>query len=278
MQAGPAFLSTLQIPLSAGRDIEDRDLTRPIGAAVVSELFASTYFPGQNPLGRHVTVAPSGAMEAEIVGVAATARYGGLKRKTPPVLYVSFAQVEPKTTVGKMTFALRADGDPLQPAAAVQRIVREADSRIPVANVRTQSAEIASTINQEIILARICDGFALVALVIACVGLYGTLAYAVARRTREIGIRVAIGARRGAVIWMVVREVCVLAVIGLAISVPIARGLSTFVQSFLFEVKPNDPGAIAWAVVALLVAAAAASYGPAARAARIDPARALRQD
>ena len=144
-----------------------------------------------------------------------------------------------------MTFALRTDGDPLNYVPAVRQIVHDADSRIPVTNFKTQAGEIASTINQEILLARICGAFAIVALVIACAGLYGTMAYGVARRTREIGIRIAIGARRGGVIWMVMREVLVLTVLGLLISIPLARGASRFIASFLFEMQPNDPRAIA---------------------------------
>jgi hypothetical protein len=111
-----------------------------------------------------------------------------------------------------------------------------------------------------------------------CVGLYGTMAYAVARRTREIGIRMALGARRGLVIWMVLREVCVLAALGLAISVPIALGTSRLIESFLFEMKPNDPRALALAVAILLSAALLAGYGPARRASRVDPMIALRHE
>jgi macrolide transport system ATP-binding/permease protein len=147
-----------------------------------------------------------------------------------------------------------------------------------VTNVVTERDEIDRTMNQEIVLARLCTTFAAVALAIACVGLYGTLAYGVARRTREIGIRMALGARRGAVLWMVLRDVCVLAALGLAISVPIARGMSQFIASFLFDITPNDPRAIVFAGVTLFAAALAAGYGPARRASRIDPIMALRDD
>ena len=177
-----------------------------------------------------------------------------------------------------MTFALRTDGDPLRYVAAVRTIVREADARVPVTNVKTQAADIDQTINQEIVFARLCSAFAILALVIACVGLYGTMAYTVARRTREIGIRMALGARRGIVMWMVVREVCVLAALGLAISVPIALGTSRLVESFLFGMKPNDPRALALAVAILLGAALMAGYGPARRASRVDPMIALRHE
>ena len=161
----------------------------------------------------------------EIVGVAATARYGGLKREIPPVVYVPYAQVPPPQ-LREMTYALRTDGDPLRYVAAVRQIVHEADGRVPVTNIKTQAADIDQTINQEIVFARLCSAFAILALVIACVGLYATMAYAVARRTNEIGLRMALGAGRGVVIWMVLREVCVLAAIGLAIGVPTALGTS----------------------------------------------------
>ena len=177
-----------------------------------------------------------------------------------------------------MTYALRTDGDPLRHTATIRQIVHDADSRIPLTNVTTQAAEIDQTINQEIVLARLCTAFAILALVIASVGLYSTMAYGVARRTREIGIRMALGARRTAVVWMVLREVCILMVVGLVISVPIARATSRLIASLLFDMKPNDPRAIAVAVTVLLAAALIASYGPARRASRIDPMTALRHE
>ncbi len=277
MQTGPEFFSTLQIPLLSGREIEARDRASAIAPGVISDLFARTYFPNQNPVGRRLSISGGMAMDVEIVGVSAPAHYGPVKFASPPVLYVSYSQAPPDT-LQNMTFALRTDGDPMNYVAAVRQIVHTADSTIPVTNFKTQAAELASTINQEIILARICGLFAIVALVIASAGLYGSLAYGVARRTKEIGIRIAIGARRGTVIWMVMREVCVLAALGLLISVPMARALSTFVQSFLFEMQPNDPRAIAIAVVTLVAAALVAGYGPARRASTIAPTTALRQD
>ena len=127
-------------------------------------------------------------------------------------------------------------------------------------------------------MARLATTFAVLALVIAGVGLYGTMVYAVARRTREIGIRMALGAKRSGVIWMVLRDVCVLTALGLLISIPVARGTSRFVESFLFEVRPDDPRALALAVITLTAAALLAGYGPARRASRIDPTTALRHE
>ena len=277
MQSGPRFFSTMQIPLLSGREFDERDQNAAVAPGVISELFARTYFANENPIGRRLTIGRGMPMEVEIIGVSAAAHYGPIKYASPPVLYLSYQQA-PADSLRAMTYALRTDGDPTSYVAAVREIVQAADSRIPVTNFKTQTAEIASTINQEILLARICIGFAIVALVIACAGLYGIMAYAVARRTKEIGIRIAIGARRGTVIWMVVREVCVLALVGLLVSVPLARGLSSFVRSFLFEMQPSDPRAIAIAVAALLLATILAGYQPARRASRIDPMTALRHE
>jgi macrolide transport system ATP-binding/permease protein len=157
-------------------------------------------------------------------------------------------------------------------------VVRQADPRMPVSDVKSQSARIDHTINQEIAFARLCTAFAVLALVIACVGLFGTMSYNVSRRTGEIGIRMALGARRRLVLWMVLREVILLAAAGLAISVPISLTASTLVESFLFGMKPNDPLAIAGAAAVLMIATIVAGYLPARNASRIDPMIALRHD
>ena len=178
----------------------------------------------------------------------------------------------------RMTYALRTAGDPLSYVKNVHEIVREADSRIPVTNVVTQAAEIDRTISRELTFAKLCTGFAVLALLTACVGLYGTMSYSVARQTGEIGIRMALGAQRGAVVWMVLRRVLLLAAVGLAISVPAALSASQLVKSFLFETRPNDPGTLVLASAVLVVAAILAGYAPARRASRIDPLAALRHD
>jgi predicted permease len=277
LHAGPGFFTTMQIPLLRGREIDEGDRQGSLPVAVVSDLFARTYFGDKDPLGQRLTVGGSSPIEPEIVGVAATARYGGLKGSVPPVVYLSYAQI-PASQVRQMIFALRTDGDPLDYIGTVREIVRAADPRVPVTNVKTQAADIDQTINQEMVFARLCTAFAILALVISCVGLYGTMAYTVARRTREIGIRMALGAPRRGVIWMVLREVCVLAAVGLAIGLPAAFGASRFIESFLFATKANDPRALGVAVAILLGAALVAGYGPARRASRVDPTVALRDE
>src|SRR3989441_971699 len=275
MAAGPRFLTTMQIPILAGREIDDRDQTGSTPVAWISERLARTYFGNENPVGRRITFLDE-KRDLEIVGVSANLRYGGLKdeEESPMTVFVAVRQISPNG----MTYALRTAGDPLRYVKSVHEIVREADSSIPVTNVVTQAAEIDRTISQEVTFAKLCTGFAVLALLIACVGLYGTMSYSVARQVGEIGIRMALGAQRGAVVWMVLRRVLLLAALGLAISVPAALIASRLVESFLFETQPNDPGTLALAGVVLLSAAILAGYAPARRASRIDPLAALRHE
>jgi ABC-type antimicrobial peptide transport system permease subunit len=209
--------------------------------------------------------------------VAREARYGGLKREVPPVVYIPYSQGAQRVVAG-ITFYLRTSGDPLSYANTVREIVRRADARIPVTSIKTQTAQIDDTISQEVAFAKLGTAFAILALAIACVGLYGTLSYNVARRTNEIGIRMALGAERVGVIGMVLREVLAMVLLGLAIGVPVALATSKFVGSFLYGMKPNDPLALAAAVGAMLAAALVAGYAPAGRASRIDPMAALRHE
>jgi ABC-type antimicrobial peptide transport system permease subunit len=268
----------MQIPLRLGRPIDDRDQHGAGAVAVVvSDLFANTQFPDENPIGRHIRLGGRAPQDLEIVGVASSVRYGGVKRNVQPVVYLPYARIE-FPPLRQMTYALRTDGDPLRYVSAVRGIVQAVGPRVPVTNIKTQVAEIEQTINQEIVFARLCSAFATLALVIACVGLYGTMTYAVARRTNDIGIRVALGARQGAVVWMVLREACVLTALGLTISVPVALMSSQLVESFLFNMKPNDPGALMTAVAILVVAGLMAGYVPAWKASRISPMIAIRQD
>ena len=279
---GSRFFTTMEIPILRGREIVESDRQGALPVVVVSELFARTYFDKADALGRPVEIGGSLRVDGkplvfQIVGVAANARYGGLKGNPPPVVYVPYAQV-PAPQLERVTYAMRTESDPLGYAAAVRRIVHDADGRVPVTNVKTQAADIDQTINQEIVFARLCSAFAILALTIACVGLYATMAYTVARRTNEIGLRLALGARRGGVIWMMLRDVCVLTMVGLVVGAAAAVAAARLIESFLFETKPNDPIAVGLAAVVLLTSALVAGYGPAWRASRVDPLTALRHE
>jgi predicted permease len=272
---GHDFLKTMQIPILAGREIEARDQPGSTPVALVSELFARKNFGDRNPLGQHLLLR-EGHRDMEIVGVARNAQYGELKSNAPPVVYIPYNQGFPPPR--QMVYELRTAGNPLTLVSTVREIVHQADARVPVTDIRTQVEDINQTINQEIVFARLCTAFAVLALVIACVGLYGTVSYNVARRTSEIGIRMALGAQRGAVVWMVLSEVCVLAAVGLALSVPAAFATSQFLKSFLFRMKPNDPLAMVFAIGTLIISALVAGCLPAWKASRIDPMIALRHE
>jgi predicted permease len=277
LNTGPSFFTTMQIPMLRGREILDRDRAGSPPVAVVSEEFARRNFGDQNPIGQRIALGGREPRDMDVVGVAADARYGGLKGPIPPVVYIPYNQGS-YPPISQMTFALRTSANPLVHLNAVRETVRRADGRIPVTDVKTQAAEVDEQMNQESVFARLLTGFAILALAIASVGLYGTMSYAVARRTSEIGIRIALGARPGNVVWMILRDVCVLAVIGLAVSVPTALASSKFIESFLFEMTPTDPRALSVAVALLVSAALLAGYLPARRASRIDPLTALRHE
>jgi predicted permease len=280
LSAGAGYLATMQIPLIAGRDFNEYDRAGSPAVAIVNEAWAKANFGDRNPVGAYIEFEGSQRLKSQpmqVVGLTGNIRYGEIKGDYPATVYVPFVQATFYPSE-EMTYALRTTGDPLRYVKAVREIVRQADTHVPVTNVRTQAASVDRVINQEIIFARLCTGFAVLALVIACIGLYGTMAYTVARRTGEIGIRMALGARRGHVVGMVMAQVAVMAVVGLAIGVPVVKTLSKLVESFLYQVKPDDSAALWIAVATLVFAAAIAGYGPAWRASRIDPMEALRHD
>jgi macrolide transport system ATP-binding/permease protein len=278
-QVGSTFFETMEIPIVAGRAIDKRDVEGGPVAAVVNQVFAEKYFHGQNPVGRHFGLGgKANATDLEIVGIARTARYSSLKREIPPVTYIAWIQAPKSRRLREMVFELRATGDPLALSKTVRQIVHEVGPQVPVADITTQSRRIDQTISQERTFAKLCACFGALALLMACVGLYGTMAYAVARRTGEIGIRMALGATRGRVVRMVLREVAVLSAFGLLVGLVAAYQTTAFLKSFLFGVKPNDPVAIGASVAILIACALLAGYLPAFRASRIDPMAALRNE
>ena len=276
---GSTFFETMEIPIVAGRALDKRDVEGAPVAAVVNQIFAEKYFRGQNPVGRHFTMgAKANPADIEIVGIARTARYNSLKREIPPVTYIAWIQAPKSRQLRQMIFELRATGNPLALANTVRQIVHEVGPQVPVADMTTQSRRIDQTISQERTFAQLCACFGGLALLMACVGLYGTMAYAVARRTGEIGIRMALGATRRRVVWMILREVALLSAFGLLIGLVAAYQTTAFLKSFLFGVKPNDPFAISASVAILIACALLAGYLPAFRASRIDPMVALRNE
>jgi predicted permease len=275
---GPTFFDTMQLPIVLGRPIGPHDVEGAPLAAVVNEVFAEKYFPNQNPIGRHFGLGSSEAGDLTIVGMAKNARYNSLKDAIPPVAYISNLQNVVKRPPMGMFFELRTAGSPVALSETVRKAVHDDAPNVPVMGMMTQTERIDTTIVQERTFAHLCTVFAVLALTIACVGLYGTMAYAVARRTNEIGIRMALGADRGRILWMVLREVLALAAIGLTVGLVCAWSAISAIQSFVFGMKPADPIAILLAAGILTAALVLAGFAPAARASRIDPLTALRHE
>ena len=244
---------------------------------MVNQKFAAAYFDGVDPVGRRFLLGDAkNPLDVEIVGVCRSAHFNSIQEETPPVVYVPYTQDLP--SLNQMVFEVRTPGDPLAMVNAIRAIVHEASPAVSLTDIDTQAHRIEQTVGQEHTFADLCTCFAVLALVIACVGLYGAMAYAVARRTGEIGIRMALGAKRGSIVWMVMREVLAISAAGLAIGLFAAAETSHFLASFLFGMKPGDPAAIAISVAILLAAAIAAGFAPAFRASRIDPMTAIRYE
>jgi macrolide transport system ATP-binding/permease protein len=270
-----AFLETMQIPVLLGRGLQEGDVASS-AVAVVNQKFASVFLGGDSPIGRQFSFSGQAERLIEIVGVARDAHYNSLQEKDQPVVYILYAQ-QPNQLSG-LFFELRTAGDPFGAVAAVRRIVHDASHAVSITDVTTQAQRIEQTISQERTFAFLGSCFAALAMLIAGVGLYGAMAYTVARRTGEIGIRMALGAQRPKIIWMVLREVLALTTVGLLAGYGTARLTTKFVESFLYGMKANDPLAVAAAIGILFAAAIAAGYAPAWRASRIDPAAALRNE
>jgi predicted permease len=270
----PSFLATMQIPILLGRDLQQGDLAQPM-VAVINQKFASLFFGESNPVGRQFALGKDTSF-IEVVGVSKVAHYNSLQETEQAVVYIPYTQN--LANLSQLVFELRTVGPPTSAATAVRRIVHDASPSVSIGSINTQAQSIEQTISQQRTFANLGTCFAVLALLIACVGLYGAMAYTVARRTGEIGIRMALGAQRRGIIWMVLREVITLASIGLIVGYVAARFTTHFVESFLYGLKPNDPLAIAGAIAILLGAAVMAGYLPAWRASRIDPASALRNE
>jgi ABC-type lipoprotein release transport system permease subunit len=219
---------------------------------------------------------PKKPLDVEIVGVARAAHYNSIQEEVPPTAYLPFTQDLPG--LHQMFFEVRTSGDPLALMNPIRGIIHAASAAVSVTDVGTQKLRIEQTVGQERTFADLCTCFAALALAIACVGLYGAMAYAVARRTRELGIRMALGAKRPAIVWMVVREALALSAVGLLIGYLAARQTSQWIASFLFGLKPTDPVAIALSVSILLAASVAASLAPAWKASHTDPMLAIRHE
>jgi len=275
-EVGPDFFATMGIPVLLGRAIQPQDTaTRPM-VGVVNEAFARKYLEGQDPVGRRAGWDGEGRSNMEIVGVVKDARYGHLRRDPPPTYYVPYTQYPDH--LGAMHFEVRTAGDPKHWLASVGDVVRSLDKQVPIFDAKTQTEEIDEAIFQERIIARLTSLFGVLAVLLACLGLYGLMSYSVARRSNEIGIRLALGARRSGILRGVLVEALGLVLLGLVLGVPVALGATRLISSQLYGLKPDDALTLALAALLLAVVALLAGYIPARRATKVDPVVALRYE
>jgi predicted permease len=273
-KVGPKFFETMGIPLLRGRDFNVQDEAGAPKVAVINETLARDFFGSDNPLGRRIGVGEK--PEREIIGVIKDTKYRDLKKQAPRTVYVSLAQATPMSA--ELTLHVRTAGEPANLVAAIRREVETLDKNLPAYNVRTFTDLVAQSIYQERLIATLSSFFGLLALSLASLGLYGVMAYSVARRTREIGIRLALGAQTSNVLKLVVRQGMALALIGIGLGIVAAWSLTRVLSNLLYGVSPTDPLTFVTIPSALVGVALLACYLPARRATKVDPLTALRHE
>ena len=261
-----------------------QDTANSPAVAIINESLAKKRFPGQNPIGKRFSTSAHdmdghGAKLSnnliEIVGVCGDTRYANLRDDPPPQFFLPYVQ---QTEVGGMVYELHTQMTPDAILPALRKVVRQVDPDLPIINVRTQDEQVAADLQEERLFVTLTSGFGLLALALACVGIYGIMAYSVANRRNEIGIRMALGAQPSQVRGMILRESSLLTGAGILVGVGAALVLTRLVKSMLYGIQPWDPLTLCSGVLILMAVALAASWIPARRAARVQPMEALRHE
>jgi predicted permease len=272
---GPDFFNAMGLRLLEGRQFGPQETETSPKVAVISEAMARRFFPGNSAVGKRFGLGgPEHSEDIEVIGVVKDAKYGDLMEEPKPMAYYPYSQAI--NYLGN--FEVSFSGDAGGVVTEIRRAIKEVNSRLPIVEVVTMSEHVSRSLVQQKLIAKLSSFFGLLALVLACIGLFGIMSYAVARRTNEIGIRMALGAGRGDVLWLVMREGLVPVLIGIGIGLAAAVAGVRFVSSLLFGLTPTDPSTILLATLLLVGVAALAAYIPARRASRIDPMAALRCD
>jgi predicted permease len=271
---GPDFFRTLGVPVLAGRDFADSDNVKSPHVGIINEEFAKRFLPNTNPLG-HTIGSEDGRYTMTIVGVVKDHKYRSIDEDPIPMAWYMYAQIP---YVGGMHVEMRVHGDPLAILPSARKAVQQMDPNLPLIKPMTQRAQFDTTVSHQILFARLAGFFGFLAVVLVATGLYGTLAYRVSMRTAEIGVRMAVGARREQVVWMILKDSLLLTVAGMLIGVPLAMLVGRALASSLYGIKPMDAVSYLIAVVGVAIVALAASAAPAGRAASVDPMRALRTE
>ena len=284
---GPNYFATLGIPVLKGRDFTTQDVQEVKRGPhpddytptriIINESFAKKYFAGRDPIGRHVGFGsdPGTKTPMEIIGVVKDVKYTNLRDEIPVQAFVPFLA---SRYVGAMTVYIRSAFEPKDLAGLVRRKVQQLDPNLPIYGMRSTDEQIDLSLRSERLIASLSAAFGFVATILAVTGLYGVMAYTVSRRTREIGIRMALGAVRTNVLWMVMREVLLLVGAGVILGIPAAIGLTYLIRQLLYGLEPNDPATIASATILSVAVASLAGFVPAVRASRVEPTAALRYE
>jgi predicted permease len=272
--AGPGFFTTLGVPVLAGRDFADSDTANSPHAGIINEEFARRFLPNQNPLG-HIIGPDNGMYQMTIVGVVKNHKYRSIDEEPIPMAWYEYEQIP---IVGKMDVELRVHGEPLAILPSARKVVQQLDPNLPLIRPITQRAQYETTISNQMLFAHLAGFFGLLAVALVTTGLYGTLAYRVNKQTAEIGIRMAMGARRNQVVWMILKDSLLLTGIGIVMGVPFAILVARALASSLYGVQPFDAASYLFAVLGVAGVALAASAVPARRAASVEPLTALRTE
>ncbi len=269
------YFNTLRIPVTSGRNFTSQEATTDSHTIIINEALARKYFPGENPVGRRIKVV---MMENppwnEIVGVVGDVRYDKLNGESFPMVYWT----HPQLTYSEMTFVIRTDGDPLALAASARGVIQSIDPNQPVADVRTMESWIGESVSRMRFGTLLLTVFALVALLLSAVGVYGVMAYTVTQRHHEIGIRIALGAQTRDVLSMVVRQGMLITLAGIGLGLLGGLALTRVISAQLFGVSATDPLTFGGVSLLLIVVALLACYIPARRATKVDPMVALRYE
>lgn len=272
-RVGPDYFATIGIQVIAGRALDTRDRNDAPRVIVINEAAVPALFGNAPPLGRRLRI--FGA-DTEIVGVVRDTKYDSIRNATEPTMFLPFMQTSTPLTLGAMYVVARTNVAPAMVTGALRTVIADVDGDVPVSRMKTQTDQIQESLATEFAFTRVLLTFAAFALFLACIGLHGLTAYAVARRTREIGLRIALGAQRANVLWLFLRQVVAVTVVGLAAGIPMTIAGGKAVASLLYGVKPIDPASLAIAAVVMTVVSGLAAYVPARRAARLEPLAALR--